>query len=662
VFYVLFVFYVLTKRKRKRKNKTCIYYKFDKSVQKNMEVAIPLVALGSLYFLSSNKNKNKNASLENFNGGNLSASSPSPFSIGGALPNIDVPNKNYPSEYPIENPLRDQTSSLSKNNQYDGATFTDKFFNPAVDPSLLGKNGIPPGSNLDSEENKYQSMTGQAVDAAYFQHNNMVPFFGSKKRTRHDANDRNESILDNYNGTGSQIIRKTEQAPLFSPQSNLQFAYGMPNQSDFIQSRMNVSVKMSNVKPFDDEKVGPGLGLGYGTEGQGGYNSGMMARDQWREKTVDELRVANKPKAGGLNALGYEGPANLFVKSAGSNDRVGRFEKNRPDSYFDVTPDRYFTTIGVEHGHSLIPLPIAKDQSRPEISAEYAGGAGVINMQKEYVNGEYREPRTQQLGPVPLAVADRTRRGAATTNDYSVMGVKAYGNNRSTNNNQKPTYYGGAGNNGVIAEAFAPLLDLIRPSRKENTIGTLRPYQNAKTAVPSPYIYNPQDRPLPTIKETTVNSMFHLNTNLEAKGAYDSTPQQVVPQQRDSTSVYYAGGSDAPAYAANPRSREAELNQTSNGIKSASLRGYAPSGNIDTFNATINARTNVSTEEMMMNHREMVPVLPINPEYFQGRVSSERVNSAVYDSQISLDRNNGDVLKQLKENPYVLPINGKSSL
>jgi hypothetical protein len=65
---------------------------------------------------------------------------------------------------------------------------------------------------------------------------------------------------------------------------------------------------------------------------------------------------------------------------------------------------------------------------------------------------------------------------------------------------------------------------------------------------------------------------------------------------------------------------------------------------------------------MMMNHREMVPVLPINPEYFQGHVSSERVNSAVYDSQISLDRNNGDVLKQLKENPYVLPINGRSSL
>jgi hypothetical protein len=81
---MFYVFNEKRKRKRKRKNKTCIYYKFDKSVQKNMEVAIPLVALGSLYFLSSNKNKTKNASMENFNGGNLSASSPSPFSIGGA--------------------------------------------------------------------------------------------------------------------------------------------------------------------------------------------------------------------------------------------------------------------------------------------------------------------------------------------------------------------------------------------------------------------------------------------------------------------------------------------------------------------------------------------------------------------------------------------------
>jgi hypothetical protein len=623
-----------------------------------MEVAIPLVALGSLYFLSNSKQQQQKTT-ENFSGGNLSASSPSPFSIGGALPNIDMPNKNYPSEYPIENPLRDETSSLSKNNKYNGATFTDKFFNPSVDPSLLGKNGVPPGAA--GEGAKYQSMTGQDVDATYFQHNNMVPFFGSKQRTRHDANNRNESILDNYNGTGSQIIRKSEQAPLFSPQTNLQHAYGAPNQSDFIQSRMNVSAKMSNVKPFADEKVGPGIGLGYGTEGQGGYNSGMMARDMWREKTVDELRVANKPKAGGLNALGYEGPANLFVKSAGSNERVGRFEKNRPDTYFDVTPDRYLTTTGIEKGHTLIPLPIAKDQSRPDVSVEYAGGAGVSNMQKEYVTGEYRDPHTQQLGPVPLPIADRTGRGAATTNDYSVMGVRAYNNNRSVNNNQKPTYYGGAGS-GFITEAFAPLLDLVRPSRKENTIGTLRPYQNAKTAVPSPYVYNPRDRPLPTIKETTVNSKFHLNVNMEPKGAYESTPQQVVPQQRDTTSVYYAGGSDAPSYAANPRSRDAELNQRNNEIKESTLRGYAPGGNTDMFNATLNQRTDANMEQMITNRRDLAPAMPVNPDYFQGYMSSERINREVYDSQISINRNNGDVLKQLKENPYVLPINGRSSL
>jgi hypothetical protein len=585
---------------------------------------LPAIGLGSLYYISQEQKKKERDMHENF---------------VAELPNVNLPDKNYP-----DTSTEDLTSRLSQNNTYSGGAYTDKFFQPPTPP--LGS------------QNTFRSMTGESVDSSYFQHNNMVPFFGSKERSRHSLDHAQESLLDSMNGTGSQIIRKTEQRPLFSPQTNLQHTYGMPNQSDFIQSRMNVSMKMSNVKPFQDIKVAPGVGLGYGSEGMGGYNSGMLSRELWMDKNVDEMRTANKPKAGGINAWGHEGPAGSYVKSIGENDRIGRFEKNLPDTYFEMGPERYFTTVGMEKGHNLIPIPVVKDVTRPETSTEYIGGAG-HKIEKEYVPGEYRPSHNQQLGSVPLAVVDRAGFAPATNNDYSSQGIKIYNTNRSITNRHSSGYFGGVGH-GTIAEAFAPLLDLLRPSRKENTIGTLRPYQNVKTAVSNSYTINPYDRPKTTIKETTSNSKFHLNVNMKPRGAYESTPYQPVEQNRDTTSVSYYGSSGAPAYSLQPMSQEAEYNQRNNEKKEAVVHEYTPgAGNMNVFQPTLNQRNKTET---VANERDLMPALPINPEFHRGYFSSDRKNSRVHESDISFERNNGDVLKQLKENPYVLPINGRDSL
>ena len=54
-------------------------------------------------------------------------------------------------------------------------------------------------------------------------------------------------------------------------------------------------MKMSNVKPFETQNVGPGLNQGYSTAGSGGFNSGMEAREKWIAKSVDELRIKTNP-------------------------------------------------------------------------------------------------------------------------------------------------------------------------------------------------------------------------------------------------------------------------------------------------------------------------------------------------------------------------------
>ena len=83
----------------------------------------------------------------------------------------------------------------------------------------------------------------------------MQPFFGGKIRGSTSNMNNNESILDNKLGNGSQQISKSEIAPLFKPDENYNYINGMPSKTDFIQSRMNESNKMSNVTLWEPERV-----------------------------------------------------------------------------------------------------------------------------------------------------------------------------------------------------------------------------------------------------------------------------------------------------------------------------------------------------------------------------------------------------------------------
>uniref|UniRef100_A0A6C0D4M2 DUF5899 domain-containing protein n=1 Tax=viral metagenome TaxID=1070528 RepID=A0A6C0D4M2_9ZZZZ len=600
-----------------------------------MEVAIPLFALASLYFVNNQTRRSEN------------------FTNQSQLPNIDIPNRNYPSEYPVVSSETDQTSELSTQNRYDngGGVYTDKYFNPEGQ-----------GANSNNSSGTYYSLTGNKVDGSYFQHNNMVPFFGSNLRNQHIDSNATEGLLDSYSGAGSQTIIKKEQSPLFAPHTNLQWANGVPNQSDFIQSRINPSSRMANVKPFAEEKVGPGLGLGYTTEGSGGYNSGMMARDQWREKTVDELRVGTNPKASGYSLLGHEGPADSFIKTMATQDQMGVYEKNRPEQSFALDqrsgPDdigRLFVTGGAQTAPTMRAVPVERYVSRPETAISYAGGAGYQNS-AAYVPGEYMPSHNQQFGEVPIGIANANGRNYATDSDYGIKSKMAYPNNRTVN--KQDGYFGLV--SGGLNAAIAPLLDVLRPSRKENTIGSLRPYQNPTTTVKQSYIFNPADRPAATIRETTENSKNHLNINANQRGgAYQVTEQQPESTYRSETSdFYYAGVASAGARTRQTTSYESGYNQTSSDLKSSVLTSYTPSGNMNLLNSNVNMRQ-AQKDSMLKNNRSLAVNMPSQgPDIANmGRLAGS--SNQLY-SNIQMDRTNPDIMSQLKGNPYV--VNYKNAL
>lgn len=556
-----------------------------------MELAIPLVALSGLYFISK-QGGGADESEEGFMTNNIPEQH---------LPNTNIPNVNYPNEFPVGNPALDTTAKLDNDNKYSGIAYTDKYYNLPDPKHLLNNEMWPSKTGMKCPPNDtpghFTALTGDTVGCDYFTHNNMVPFFGSKVRSRKFEPNQNEGLMDTYLGSGSQTIDKREQAPLFAPNENHQWAYGAPNQNDFMQSRVNPSLKMANVVPFKQEKVAPGLGLGYTTEGVGGYNSGMLDREAWLPKTVDELRVNNHRKASGVSTLGYEGPASTIVKQRGT---LGKMEKNGPEKEFELGPSRYMTTTGLEKGPTLRPIQEDRYTNRPETTQEYSGIAGG-DSKTTYMDGEYMPSHNHHLGAVPISAAVATGKGGPTENDFGAKTLHSYNNSRTAN--KQTGYFGMIG--GAIGSVVAPLLDAVRPSRKENTIGTLRPYQNASTTVPLSYVFNPADRPNTTTRETTENSKFHLNSGTSElnKGGYMVTPNQPVQNARMTQSDYfYAGNSSANDGAKGLRPYDAEYNQRNNDVKSSTIDGRLVPGGMALLNNQQNIKNGDRSAKISQNY------------------------------------------------------------
>jgi hypothetical protein len=594
-----------------------------------MEIlAIPLVALGALYVVSNQKKgSNKNNTVD-------------PFTTGhDYLPNTNIPDRNFQLESDPEIGTiadMDYTSKLSTVNRYDGPdVYTDKYFNPM-------RNSFT-ANEVSHGERMFDSLTGDKVDASYFKHANMVPFFGSNIRTPLQDANTVEPLLDSLVGAGSQFQTKTEQSPLFSPSENLQWGYGAPNNTDFIRSRMVVSNKMNNVRPFEEERVTPGLN----GESSMGYNSGMMARETWMPKTVDELRIANNPKHSHM-ILGHEGPAMSRITNVGL---LGHQEKNRPERAYEYGPERYMTTTGLEKGQMLHSIPVERHVNRTTTTTSYVGGAGTSNPET-YVEGEYMPSKHIDLGPVPLQPANAVGRSGAREGEFGIHGKMAYPNNRTIT--RTDDYFGAVG--GAFGSVVAPLLDMLRPSRKENTIGSLRPYQNPSSRVQNSYLFNPADRPAPTLREMTEQSLEHYNISAGQRGgAYAVTEHQPAFTTRQQTGDYYysgvAGGGEGHKQV---RPYDAEYAQRNNDIKSSTIAGRMVPGNMSLMQGDINMSSKPK-DIFMQNTR---PIAPTNMPYQSPDVSGMGKVSGMTPlyQGIQTDRNAPDILDALKTNPYTLSV------
>jgi hypothetical protein len=604
-----------------------------------MEIAIPLLALGGMYVVSNQSNENssereilRSARQENFN--NMGIRSNLGVKTDNYLPNTNIPPQNYPVSN--INQLVDNVQKYSNPN-----TATDKYFN-----QNLFQQKVRNHEQVDNTIQNIYSLTGNYLDSEQFKHNNMVPFYGGKIKGRtYDVNI-TESVLDNMIGSGSQTIKKIEQAPLFKPESNVQWTYGMPNQSDFYQSRVNPAMKNNNVKPFDTIMVGPGLDKGYGINGSNGYNSGMEARDKWLPKTVDELRVDTNPKLE-YELTNHEGPAISFIKTAPTTQMIGRVEKQRPDTFFINTQDRWFTTTGAEKGETLRPIQEMGVLRRNDVLSDYTGPAGPTDIKSGYAPENFEPSRRVQLACTDINPSTAVGRGPTTDGDNFLRSHTNYENHRSTIK-QPDTLRSGF--SGAIGAVIAPLMDLLRPTRKDETINNVRIYGEAAPAVPKGYVYNPQDTTSTTIKETTLYSPnFNINNQKESIYVNNYTSPDLT--QRDTTSSEYftAAGGYATGYG--DMNYDAAYRQHNNDIKSQTIVNRPNQGGTQIFNQQMNLTT-IKSDTDRLDGR-------YNPAYsrISGLPPSAETYGSIrtpqyYNECAGCDRIQPDILNAFKSNPY----------
>jgi hypothetical protein len=338
---------------------------------------------------------------------------------------------------------------------------------------------------------------------------------------------------------------------------------------------------------------------------------------------------------------------------------MGIMEKHLPDQSFELDNrrghddiGRLFTTTGAGKGETMRAIPVERYVSRPETAISYSGGAGFQNS-AVYVPGEYMPSHNQQFGAVPLAPVNANGRNYATDADYEIKAKMAYPNNRTSN--RQDDYFGMVG--GALGAVVSPLLDVLRPSRRQNVVGNLRTYGDAGTTVASSYVMNPADRAPTTIRETTENAKFHLQSNataLQNGGAYAITKHQPIVNARMNQSVYYAGNSSAGANNRQARNYDAEYRQRNNDIKSSTIDGRMVPGNMALLNNQVNI-TSQDSASYLTNNRAPAGAMPYGSAPSVDQLGRLQGKQTLY-SGAQAERSNGDVLAQLKGNPYALSI------
>ena len=314
----------------------------------------------------------------------------------------------------------------------------------------------------------------------------------------------NTGVLDAFNGMGSTQIKKREVENMFET-SRAPFGnpFGMEDNTDFFQSRIDAPVARNGELPFEPTKVGAGIGEKFGFNGKGGFQQ-LEINEIMRPKDTNDLRVLSNPKET------YDTPMVPGGHFIGTNAKdSGEVRKYKPDTFFlNESGERNFVTTGDLIKETVRSTQVLPHTTRPETSVEYGGIASSQDFGEGYVTGSYRMPMSQQYGGAGYRNADMTsyytKDMGGMEADYGKSSIEIRPNERNETSERVMALNTAPADNQLVTTHYT---DDARPTRRGETIGNIRmtgtPVKYGDRA-PAITVWDPSDIARTTVKESTI--------------------------------------------------------------------------------------------------------------------------------------------------------------
>ena len=272
-------------------------------------------------------------------------------------------------------------------------------------------------------------------------------------------------------------------------------------------------------------------------------------------------------------------------------------------------------------------------------------------VEQNYNRSEKPQFKSHNFGPASDKGGWNVKGGKKDMREIQQEGYKPLANSRSLTKQQKEL--------GPVSRGFramvTPILDVLRPSRKQNVIGNMRPTGNAKGkwGVGNNVIWNPANRAKTTIKEQTEKTLYIKQGGNKYNAGHVNSKLSAVGQHRDTTTKSYIGSSSAAAGAQNTRIYNTEYNAELNPNKQELIK-------VDRFNQGTNALFTGKQNVTNLRNRSVNPD-QLNPNFTKITASKNTVGKMsgknTRENVIQCSRNSRDILNAFKQNPYSKPLN-----
>jgi hypothetical protein len=454
---------------------------------------------------------------------------------------------------------------------------SDKLYEKAKTPYETGIVAKPSYSDMfariDSvndpitNENFVSSLSGEMINKGDFSHNNMAPFL--RKNVTQNTNIENmSSVFDTKTGNNQFWQNKKETSCLFKPEMNAGGnVCSMKNNDDFLKSRINNSSRVNNFFPIEKIRVGPGINKGYDSAPTGGFHQ-IDTADYAKPRSLDDLRSKINQKE-----TYFELPIQAPPKGIEQRAVITPFNKNRPDTNYEVSPDMWLKTTGAFTKEAERPSENIRPTARPEFHIEYKGAAN------------YGENSP----------------GQGMKNDYGKNSIMLYDNERATTETRTVV----SNVTSIVKAIVAPIMDALKYSMKEYTVEAERAVGNPSIQIPSKAtIYDPDNHIMKTtVKETTIHDseLTNLSGNKETYSAFTDSAKTTIKETtvQDSEFINLSGNKETYS-ALNDTAKTTVKETTVHDSESINL-----SGNKETYSA-LNDTAKTTVKETTVHDSEFI--------------------------------------------------------